>query len=306
MKRFIFGIILVFLMITTLNAKNIPAEHKVSFVTVNDQAFEDSDYKTLISEYVPEKYLDAFYYYTACDTVTKTNNLRLQLLAVGEHETGWKPLTSKKNKNGSVDKGYLQLNSDNIKNDWFMWNFGPKEEDEYQYDKEDDLELYLITCIKLYKSLYLKYGDNAAYCYNGGEGRYLRHKLPYSTFIYKKCVNEKLNIIKNRLDEIKDAREYFEDMYYLNDVEEQMIAIIDINAQKTTNTLCDKLEHKYLINYIPDLYNDKKAVIITISISRFKPSVNTDYVFIGYGRIRKTGAVAPVFLNRATGSTEIC
>lgn len=303
MKRFIFGILLAFLMITTLNAKNIPAEHKVSFVTVNDQAFADSDYKTLISEYVPEKYLDAFYYYTACDTATKTNNLRLQILAVGEHETGWKPLTSKKNKNGSVDKGYLQLNSDNIKDDWFMWRFGPRENDEYQYNKEDELELYLITCIKLYKSLYLKYGDNATYCYNGGEGRYLRHRLPYSTFIYKKSVNEKLNQIKDRLDEIKDAREYFENGYYMNDVGEMIIAAINFNARRI-NASYNKQEE--IVNNKTDLYSDKKALIVTITMSRFKPTVNTDYIFIGYGRIRKTGAVAPVFLNRVTGSTVVC
>lgn len=297
MKRFIFGILLAFL-VTTLSARNIPAEHKVSFVTVNDKAFDESDYKTLISEYVPEKYVEAFYYYTQCDTVNKTNNLRLQILAVGEHETGWKPLTSKKNKNGSVDKGYLQLNSDNIKDDWFMWRFGPSINDSYSYDASDELEIYLIICIKLYKSLYLKYGDNATYCYNGGEGRYLRGRLPYSTYIYKKNVNEKLNQIKERLEEIKDSREYFENGYYLNDVgREILVQVFKKNYDESYN---EKLK---IIKNKTDLYSDKKALIIAMNVANFKLTVNTDYVFIGYGRIRKTGAVAPVFLNRITGST---
>lgn len=166
------------------------------------------DINTVVRQYVPAKYVEAFNSATICENdELATANMRLQILAIGYHESGWtKTVCDKPNKDGSLDIGYLQLNSKNIKNRWFMERFGP------DYDTSDDLECYLVTCINLYKALYSLYGEDAVYAYNAGETRYLRYKsgkssLPRSTFSYKRWVSKYTRDIFNEMCQAKIDRE---------------------------------------------------------------------------------------------------
>jgi hypothetical protein len=140
---------------------------------------------------VPEEYIDAFLYYSDAGLEDKTNILRIYLLGIGEHESGWEAVRStNKNKNGSYDYGFLMLNEYNIKNPVFMENYAPHGD----FIVKDDIELWLITCIKFFKSLFLRYGCNGVYAYNAGERKLIEWDIPDSTYLYKHrvsvCVGE--------------------------------------------------------------------------------------------------------------------
>ena len=162
-----------------------------SFKTINSfDNFTSSDIDAIVGRYVPEDYRSAFYHYTDLGDKLSTANLRLQILAIGKHESGWKNVISKPNKNGTRDIGYLQLNSANLNNSWFMSRFGPESGSDYG---KDLAEIALITCINYYKTLYASYGEDAVYCYNAGEGRYKKGSLPDSTIAYKRIVGKYLS-----------------------------------------------------------------------------------------------------------------
>ena len=189
------------------------------------------DINTVVRQYVPSKYVKAFNQATICeDGELATANMRLQILAIGYYESGWtKTICDKPNRDGSLDIGYLQLNSKNIKNEWFMERFGP------DYETSDELECYLVTCINLYKALYSLYGEDAVYAYNAGETRYLRYKsgkssLPKSTFTYKKWVS-------------KYTKDIFEEMCQAKVEREEMIA----NLRSTIHNI-DKRRQKTVEN----------------------------------------------------------
>jgi hypothetical protein len=144
--------------------------------------FEDEDIIELIENTVPSDYVDAFIYYSQLDNREETAIFRLYLLGLGQHESGWIKLRSnKKNKNGTFDHGYLMLNEANIYNNQFMRVYGPVKE----FEAQDWIEKYLITCIRFFKYLYLKYGCDALYAYNAGETSYSSGNIPKSTYIYK-------------------------------------------------------------------------------------------------------------------------
>lgn len=165
------------------------------------------DVTEVARNYVPEKYMSAFLQLTNMDDPVETANLRLQILAIGYHESEWKDIVSKPNKNKSRDYGYLQLNSSNINNSWFMEKYGLTSKDRYTLqNKNDKSELYLCVSIKFYKALYTRYGDDAALVYNCGETKYLKNDIPTSTFNYKKKVCSYLTQISDEVNEAASQR----------------------------------------------------------------------------------------------------
>jgi hypothetical protein len=144
--------------------------------------FDENDVIELIENTVPNDYVDAFIYYSQMDSREETAAFRLYLLGLGQHESGWIKLRSnKKNKNGTFDHGYLMLNEANIYNYQFMRVYGPLKE----FEAQDWVEKYLITCIRFFKYLYLKHGCDALYAYNAGETSYSSGNIPKLTYIYK-------------------------------------------------------------------------------------------------------------------------
>ena len=208
MKGFSKKVWLVAMILFVMTIGNVHAA-KSSFKSIdNFNEVTKIDINTVVRQYVPAKYVEAFNSATICENdELATANMRLQILAIGYHESGWtKTICDKPNKDGSLDIGYLQLNSKNIKNHWFMERFGP------DYDTSDELECYLVTCINLYKALYSLYGEDAVYAYNAGETRYLRYKsgkssLPKSTFSYKRWVSKYTKDIFNEMCQAKIDRE---------------------------------------------------------------------------------------------------
>lgn len=252
--------------------KNIKSFDEVSFIDID----------TVVRKYVPSKYVKAFNQATICeDGELATANMRLQILAIGYYESGWiKTICNKPNRDGSLDIGYLQLNSKNIENSWFMERFGPN------YETSDELELYLVTCINLYKALYSLYGEDAVYAYNAGESRYLKYKsgkisLPKSTSTYKKWVS-------------KYTKDIFEEMCRAKTNREKMM--IDLK-----NTICniDKQHHDKTVENRKDylkLYKIHKQLAILTNNDKKRKLVGTILIDSGISTKRLSGAIGPTRL----------
>lgn len=122
----------------------------------SDAELETEYYKTRI----PDEYYNAFIYHTQ-----NREEIRPMFYSIMTFESGFR-VYSKKNLNGSIDKGPSHLNSNNIKNPHFMEYYGPKD---LTYINSDYC-YYMVTTINLYDDLYSRYGINyALYGYNGGE-----------------------------------------------------------------------------------------------------------------------------------------
>lgn len=278
----------------------IPKNLRVSFDRIAAEDIKLCDLDVIVRKYVPTKYINTFMYYTEGKSENDTLNLRIQILALGSLETGWKPLVSKQNKNGSYDKGYLQLNSYNINNRWFMDRFGPKHTDIYKYDTTDEDELYLITCINFYKALRNIYGDDAAYCYNCGEMRYKRGQIPTSSYNYKKKMSNYVTSIISEIEEVKQERIDFENSLFKT-----------VNVQYTFVNEGWSVKY-YVTDYqegVMTIYEFKRVIkkndeedIFQILKKYSRP--NNKYTFVGY--IKKTGARTPVFKNIKTKALIIC
>lgn len=160
------------------------------------------DVDSVAGTYIPEDLHGVFNSLTDMGDDEITADLRMRILAIGKVETGWKNVTSKPNPNGSYDIGYLQLNSFNLKNEKFMEQFGPTFVE--VYDKSNLTRTAFVTCIKYYKKLFTVYGENAYYCYNAGERRYLRGEVSPSTKTYVKKINVAFNDL---LEEVKVVAE---------------------------------------------------------------------------------------------------
>ena len=238
------------------------------------------DINTVVRQYVPSKYVKAFNKATICeDGELATANMRLQILAIGYHESGWtKTICDKPNRDGSLDIGYLQLNSKNIKNEWFMERFGP------DYETSDELELYLVTCINLYKALYSLYGEDAVYAYNAGETRYLKYKsgkssLPKSTFTYKKCIS-------------KYTKDIFEEMCQAKTDREEMLANIKntiYNIKKQQRQRENKIKIKSHL-----IYSHQSPIVINNDKKR--KSIRVVLMDSGISTKRLSGALGPTRL----------
>jgi hypothetical protein len=112
-------------------------------------------------ERIPEEFCSAFLYYTKDDPT-----IRPDFYSIMVHESANFTAFVNKNKNGSYDYGPSQLNSDNLKNDYFMWLYDPKDKSMIN----STYTHYMVITINFYKDLVRKYGkDYALYAYNGGE-----------------------------------------------------------------------------------------------------------------------------------------
>jgi hypothetical protein len=177
--------------------------------------------------------------------------LRIQLLAIGKLESDWvKTRSDNMNKNGTHDLGYLMLNSNNIKNNGFMNQFGPIDE----YPAKDAVELYLITCIRYYQYLCKRYGyENGATIYNAGEAQYARRSIPASTRYYVSRVNKYITDYINELHAIarKNVR--------LREREERRLEWEREQAEAFLRQQIVK--HRILIRDYPKSYQKNRSVI---------------------------------------------
>ena len=254
------------------------------------------DINKVVRQYVPSKYVKAFNNATIYEgDELATANMRLQILAIGYYESGWvKTICDKPNKDGSLDIGYLQLNSKNIKNKWFMERFGP------DYVTSDELECYLVTCINLYKALYSLYGEDAVYAYNAGETRYLKYKsgkgtLPSSTFVYKKWVSKYTKDIFNEMCQAKTDRE---EMFV-----KLMNSRSTVKKSNATNTLRPLIERNVSIktgnkSSINSKANTPYSQFAVTGNDKKKKRVGMILLDIGISTKRTSGAVGPTLINK--------
>lgn len=301
LKLYVFTI-LILITNTTIFAQvkiYVPSNQQVTFDRLASDKTNSSDFDMVLRKYVPEKYLGAFMYYTEGKSDNDTLNLRIQILALGSLETGWKPLVSRANKNGSVDKGYLQLNSYNINDDWFMYRFGPNEKDLYKYNINDEEELYLITCINFYKALRKLYGDDAAYCYNCGETRYRRGQIPKASYNYKKNMATYVTKIISEINDIKEKRIELEKKSFKT-FDVSVKYVFSNNQYMTRYTITNNVT-KNTVTYEIIKKNDTDDIY---QILKRYTRPNKKYTFVGY--IKKTGAIAPVFMNNKTKVLVVC
>lgn len=269
----------------------------------------ENDLQSIVETMVPRKYVDTFNHYTTMPTLEDTINLRIHILAIGQIESEWTPIVSGINENGSYDIGYLQLNSYNLKDDLFLWKFSPKKSDGFNYNADDNMERYMIMCIKLYKTLYKSYGNDACYCYNGGEGRYLKNRIPASTYGYQRRMSKEITTIVDKLEEKANLRvklklELVENLKKINAFNLEYLA--NLALDKCNITRLDLGLQYQSFNKPQDMLFDKRRVFaIQNAIYLTRLQVNKNYVFIG-DYMKNTGAVAPVFLHRPSGKILYC
>ena len=299
-------VILVLLVITTpvFCAFNSKLYSECLFDNIeNYQNIEYRDIVKVVKETVPSNCIDAFLYYTKYNESDETMifNLMIQLLAIGKWESGWKVTVSGKNRNGTVDLGYLALNSANIENEWFMSKFGPKETDGFKFDKSDLNEYYLITCINFYKGLYKIYGEDAAYCYNAGERKYKNQNIPSSTYTYKKRVSEyitevirNVRLISEKRIELRNARitEIAQRAEYIKSKRD---AFKNILKQSNLKELILVIKRFRISVFLAVFNNYKRDIESALNVRTW----NNDYVYIGY--IKRNDRLAPVFKLITTG-----
>jgi len=138
---------------------------------------------SVINNYVPHEFKDEF----IVSTVGFLGDYKFPLycLAIAKHESGnFRYMSSiKVNRNGSIDRGPMGLNSYNILNKEFNNSFRPN------YAIYNENVLYMVMGINYFKNLYLHLGEvDSLYVYNAGYTRYLRSTLPRSTIQYQKSV----------------------------------------------------------------------------------------------------------------------
>ena len=311
MKRYVLmAIVLLFgsTMIFSSNAiDNQPVFDSFDFSIKGSHEHVENDLQSIVETMVPRKYVNTFNHYTTMPTLEDTINLRIHILAIGQIESEWTPAVSGINENGSYDIGYLQLNSYNLKNDLFLWKFSPKESDGFNYNVSDNMERYMIMCIKLYKALYKSYGNDACYCYNGGEGRYLNNKIPTSTYGYQRRMSKEITTIVDKLEEkanIHIKLELAENLKKIGTFNLDYLAKLVLNKCSTTR-LDLGLQYRSF-NKPQDMLFDKRRVFaIQSAIYSTRLQVNKNYVFIG-DYMKNTGAIAPVFLHRPSGKILYC
>jgi len=270
--------------------------------------YVEHDLQKIAEEMVPEEYLDTFNHYTEMGTLEETINMRIHILSLGLVESEWTAIVSDKNKNGTYDIGYLQLNSANRKNDLFLWKFAPKKSDNFNYDKSDEMEYCMIMCIKFYKALYKLYGNDACYCYNAGEGNYLNNTIPASTIRYQRKISVAISNIAEALEKQKEHRRRDElntqlcDIVHTTDVIQMTEAVLLKNrSYYPTQTAFQKSSDAVLLFDRKRLLATQNA-IISLNI---QVVINPDYVYVGE-YMKNTGAKAPVFLHKPTGKTVYC
>jgi hypothetical protein len=179
--------------------------------------------------------------------------------------------SNKPNDNGSYDLGYLMLNEGNLNNRYFMKTFGPLS----TYKAKDDIELWLITCIRYFKYLYSRYECDGLYAYNAGERAYLSNNIPDITYIYKYRIKVYVSDILSNLYDI--AREN-QRLRHIEETEEFRLRLKEFNAgligqhkflfsgEVSGHILQSTIDapHKVKINYDP-----RKRFINSLVLRRF-------------------------------------
>lgn len=158
--------------------------------TVNDDLFEQDFADYLVKNNVPKQFQDTLLKYSHDAKST------IYLIAIGFVESEWKYMVSfQPNKNGSVDKGPLGLNSNNIQSSKFRQKFYPKD----QLQNHNNVT-YMIASINYFRFLIDRYNyDNALLCYNGGIGNFSRGTVPDSSLKYLQKVNQRIqNLIQEK------------------------------------------------------------------------------------------------------------
>jgi hypothetical protein len=276
-KLFTLAIIFIFII------KNIPAKelsevektnyYDNSFLTKPEHClFNEDDLYELITLTVPDKYIDAFMYYSEFDDEAKTQTIRIYLLGIGRHESGWVKIKSDgKNLDGTYDWGYLMLNEGNIRSKRFMRLFGPKEE----LKAQDDIELWLITCVRYFIYLYDLYGCDALYAYNAGERAYLSNAIPDGSYRYKYSVKEHTLDVLTQLysiaesNRIKRSRDKFEREIELFEKEKNMWKNMSKKLEQEFSPFYTCPMSFSLIDTVELLYDPRKRFINKIILRRF-------------------------------------
>lgn len=158
---------------------------------------------------IPEEYLLTFLIYTK-----DNKDLRPLIYAMMKHETINFTSYVNTNKNSSIDKGPLMLNSANLKNNYFMRTYGPEQSEIEALglnieNKIEKYNYYMIICINLITAHLHRYKDpntdktifKALQAYNGGEVVHTKHASPRKIYLTKAYANKILNIYRETIKE---------------------------------------------------------------------------------------------------------
>lgn len=161
MKKFIFlNILLVLMSNMHANYQHVSLKddyYKQSLKIRSEERMEEEWYLKRI----PKEYANAFLYYTQ-----DKREMRMYFYSLMVHESCNFRYFVNKNKNGTYDYGPSQLNSANIKSEYFRNKYNPTDESKIT----SRYCFYMVMSINLYYDLLNRYGyDYAYYAYNGGE-----------------------------------------------------------------------------------------------------------------------------------------
>lgn len=240
-----------FLMLIALIASPIYA---TTFQKLDVSCYSSDDVVSIVKRTVPYSVQKTFIEYTKTDDQYLTDTIRMNLLAIGKKESDWTATrSSKKNRDGTYDYGYLMLNENNISDPTFKKYFFPETE---KYVRTNN-QLYLAVCINYYKYLYNQYGCDASYAYNAGERAYIRGKLPKSTVVYKKDIKENLDMYIAELYKMQSDRnelkQYLETKRNLAIQELEKLSPLKLIK---SSKVCQYFEYKF-----PKLIRNSKNIV---------------------------------------------
>lgn len=279
-----------------INLNCINAEEVFNDALKYDSNVTLNDVYSVAENYIPNYLMDSFKEYTVMENENESKYFAIQILSIGYWESGWKITKSKINKDGSYDVGYMMLNTKNISNERFMDIYGPDK------NTSNDLETYLIVCINFYKELYGRYETDAVYAYNCGEGRYIRNKIPKSTYIYKQRVKECVDKFNKEIKNASDERIRKEK--FLKSLERFMPKTMIVCSIVDSKTYVQKNNQMiFYKNYLFILNKDEDDHIYE-KLSEYSNKENEDYVFIG--QIKRGDLIRPVFYCKLNGRKYIC
>ena len=280
-------------LLAVLMACFLPAIGYCYFLGENAGEITLCDVDSVAGTYIPDDLQNVFNSLTDMGDEMTTADLRLRILAIGKVETGWNNTISKPNKNGSYDIGYLQLNSFNLKNAKFMEQFGPTFME--VYDRSNLTRIAFVTCIKYYKTLYSVYGEDAYYCYNAGEKRYLKGKVPPSTKSYVKKITKAFEDIVEEVKATADERVKREaaqaefDEYFATMQNSMWIPVEEEEEEETPQLpfgfMIIKLVYKRPIDFMAVCKN----LVCGYHV------VNNEYVYIGLRKLKNGDGLVSVF-----------
>jgi hypothetical protein len=120
-----------------------------------------------------------------------------------------------------------------------MKTHGPLEE----FKAKNEIELWLITCIRYFIYLYSRYGCDALYVYNAGERAYLRNKIPDVTYRYKYNIKNYVLSYSDMLYKIAHANYKTREMQRILNLIEDVVT-----KQKEKESLKENILSKIIAN----------------------------------------------------------